>query len=124
MDVVVKGRCYTNGRLVQQCIGVEDGKISAISGSLDGDIVYDFGSKLVIPGAIDMHVHMRDPGATRKEDFMSGSLSALHGGVTCILDMPNTDPPTTTASALRDKLALANSRRFPGTGRSKSWRSA
>ena len=116
MDVVVKGRCYTNGRLVQQCIGVDDGKISAISGSLDGDIVYDFGSKLVIPGAIDMHVHMRDPGATHKEDFMSGSLSALHGGVTCILDMPNTDPPTITAASLKEKLALAGSKSYADFG--------
>lgn len=116
MDVVVKGRCYTGGRLVPQCIGIRDGKIAAISGSLDGDTVYDFGSKVVIPGAIDVHVHMRDPGATHKEDFMSGSLAALHGGVTCVLDMPNTKPPTTTAASLKEKLALAESRSFVDLG--------
>lgn len=116
MDAVVRGRCFTNGRLVQQCIGIKDGRIAEISGSLDGDIVYDFGNKIVIPGAIDIHVHMRDPGATHKEDFSSGSLAALHGGVTCLIDMPNTTPPTTTLAALREKKALAESKSFTDFG--------
>jgi dihydroorotase len=116
MDVVVKGRCYAKGRLVSQCIGISDGKIAAISEGLDGDTVYDFGNKLVIPGAIDAHVHLRDPGATHKEDFASGSLAALHGGVTCVLDMPNTKPPTTTAESLREKKALAESKSFVDFG--------
>ncbi|UCE90748.1 MAG: dihydroorotase [Methanobacteriota archaeon] len=116
MDAIVRGRCYTDGRPVQQCIGISDGKIAAVSGSLDGDIVYDFGSKLVIPGAVDIHVHMREPGATQKEDFASGSLAALHGGVTCLLDMPNTNPPTTTSKTLREKKELAASRSYADFG--------
>lgn len=116
MDAVVRGRCYSNGRLVQQCIGIKDGRIAEISGDLDGDIVYDFGSKIVIPGAIDIHVHLREPGATHKEDFASGSLAALHGGVTCLLDMPNTNPTTTTPAALREKRALAESKSFTDFG--------
>ena len=110
MDVVVKGRCYTNGRLSEKCIGVIDGRIAAISGELDGERIYNYGNKLILPSAIDSHVHMREPGATHKEDFSTGSLAALNGGVTCVLDRPNTNPPATTISALREKSRTAASK--------------
>ena len=110
MDVVVKGKCYYEGSLAQLCIGIENGRISRVATNLDGDSVYDFGSKLVLPAAIDSHVHMRDPGATHKEDFATGTLAALHGGVTCVLDMPNTNPPTITPDALKEKAATAASK--------------
>ncbi len=110
MDLVVKGRCYYEGNLAQLCIGIEDGRISRIATNLDGDTVHDYGSRLILPAAIDSHVHMRDPGATHKEDFATGSLAALHGGVTCVLDMPNTDPPTITPDALKEKTVTAASK--------------
>jgi dihydroorotase len=110
MDVVIKGKCFFECNLVQLSIGIEDGRISKIARDLDGDSVYDYSSKLILPAAIDSHVHMRDPGATHKEDFSTGSLAALHGGVTCVLDMPNTEPPTTTMEALDDKSAIAASK--------------
>ena len=53
-----------------------------------------------IPGLIDVHVHLREPGATHKEDFSSGTAAALSGGVTMVLAMPNTDPTITDKSAL------------------------
>ena len=77
MDVVVKGRCYIDGRLSERCIGIVDGRISAISGDLDGERVYNYGNKLILPSAIDAHVHMRDPGATHKEDFSAEFRKAL-----------------------------------------------
>jgi len=46
-------------------------------------------SKIRLPGLIDIHVHLRDPGQTHKEDFLTGTLAALSGGFTTILDMPN-----------------------------------
>ena len=46
-----------------------------------------------MPGLIDVHVHLREPGATHKEDFNSGTAAALAGGVTMVLAMPNTNPP-------------------------------
>ncbi|MBN1677259.1 MAG: dihydroorotase [Candidatus Thermoplasmatota archaeon] len=107
MEVVVEGNCYVSGRLERCCVGIENGRISKIAKTLDGDKVYNFGSKLVIPGAIDAHVHFRDPGMTNKEDFGTGSMAAICGGVTCVFDMPNTRPPTTTLSALRDKKRIA-----------------
>ncbi len=110
VDAVVQGRCFVGGNLEQCAIGISDGRIVRIAKTIDGDKVFDFGTKLVLPAAIDAHVHMREPGMTHKEDFASGSLAALHGGVTCVLDMPNTRPPTTTVSALREKKELASSR--------------
>ena len=47
---------------------------------------------LRLPGFIDIHVHLREPGATHKEDFASGTAAALAGGVTMVLAMPNTNP--------------------------------
>lgn len=61
----------------------------------------------ILPGLIDAHVHLRDPGATHKEDFLTGTRAALAGGVTTVLDMPNNPIPTTSRSALQDKRALA-----------------
>ena len=49
----------------------------------------------ILPGLIDVHVHLREPGATHKEDFASGTAAALAGGVTMVLAMPNTNPSIT-----------------------------
>lgn len=54
----------------------------------------------VLPGLIDVHVHLREPGGTHKEDFASGTAAALAGGVTMVCAMPNTRPPITDAPAL------------------------
>ena len=62
---------------------------------------------LRLPGLIDPHVHMREPGATHKEDWDSGTQSALAGGFTTVLAMPNTRPPVTDADTLRLSLAPA-----------------
>jgi len=61
----------------------------------------------VLPGAIDVHVHFRDPGYPHKEDFASGTAAAAFGGVTTVFDMPNTIPPTGTAEALAAKQKMA-----------------
>ena len=63
-----------------------------------------------LPGLIDVHVHMREPGGVHKEDWDSGTASALAGGVTMLLAMPNTNPPVTDATTLAQTLALAQSK--------------
>src|SRR3989344_184709 len=65
---------------------------------------------LKLPGLVDVHVHLREPGATQKEDFESGTRAAVAGGYTQILDMPNNIPPTVTGIALREKIRLARGR--------------
>src|SRR5512136_363190 len=62
-----------------------------------------------LPGLIDVHVHLREPGATHKEDYATGTAAALAGGFTCVLDMPNNTPPITTAETLAAKQHLARS---------------
>lgn len=54
----------------------------------------------MIVGLIDIHVHLREPGATEKEDFDSGTCAALAGGITMVLAMPNTNPPVTDKQSL------------------------
>ncbi|MFN8443200.1 MAG: amidohydrolase family protein [Caldilineaceae bacterium] len=63
-----------------------------------------------IPGLVDAHVHLREPGYEHKEDFYSGSCAALAGGVTMMLDMPNTQPPTGTSEIFSEKCRLAASK--------------
>jgi dihydroorotase len=62
----------------------------------------------ILPGAIDSHVHLRDPGSTKKEDFGTGTASAAFGGVTTVLDMPNTVPPVIDQRSLGEKDSIAS----------------
>ena len=74
------------------------------------------GGKHILPGAIDDHVHFREPGLTYKEDFGTGTLAAAMGGVTCVCDMPNTRPPTATAELVREKQRLAEAHAYVDVG--------
>ncbi len=74
------------------------------------------GRKVRLPGLIDVHTHLREPGATQKEDFESGSKAAIAGGYTAILDMPNNPIPTTTPEALDQKINLAKGRLYCDVG--------
>ena len=71
----------------------------------------DANRNLVIPGVIDDQVHFRDPGLTHKGDIITESMAAVAGGTTSFMDMPNTNPPTTTLEALdaKNERAEANS---------------
>ena len=73
---------------------IEKGKIAAIGKDLDaqGSEIIDADGKIVVPGLVDIHVHLRDPGLEYKEDIASGTLSAVTGGFTSIACMPNTKP--------------------------------
>ena len=64
-------------------------------------------SIIKLPGLADPHVHLREPGATSKEDFFTGTQAAIAGGYTQVLDMPNNNPPTVSIKALEDKQKLA-----------------
>ncbi|WP_423750823.1 dihydroorotase [Salinirarus marinus] len=76
-------------------------------GESAGRDVVDAEENLLLPGAIDVHVHFREPGFSHKETWETGSKSAAAGGVTTVVDQPNTDPPTTTGAAFDEKAALA-----------------
>src|SRR5882724_7111219 len=93
-------------------IGLVGGRIAAIGGlgQASASEVIDCRSLHILPGVIDTQVHFREPGLTHKEDLESGSRSAVMGGVTAVFEMPNTQPTTTSAEALADKVARAHHR--------------
>ncbi|QBR72751.1 dihydroorotase [Beijerinckiaceae bacterium] len=93
-------------------IGIRGGKIAEIgnlSGSAAGETINATGLH-ILPGFIDTQVHFREPGLTHKEDLETGSRAAVLGGVTSVFEMPNTNPATTSAAALADKVARATNR--------------
>jgi carbamoyl-phosphate synthase/aspartate carbamoyltransferase/dihydroorotase len=65
---------------------------------------------IMLPGLVDPHVHLREPGAIHKEDYDTGTAAALAGGFTCVLDMPNNTPPVTDAATLAAKQAVARAK--------------
>jgi allantoinase len=94
--------------VVRGGVAIRDGTIVAIAadGSLpEARETIDGGGRHLIPGVIDGHVHFRDPGLTYKEDFITGSRAAARGGVTTVVEMPNTQPPVETAEVLKAKAA-------------------
>src|SRR3989442_9339819 len=108
---VIRGRVFFRGRLEALSLGIgEDGKIVAVKKSLRGDEEVDHGDALILPGCVDLHVHMRDPGLTQKEDFPSGTRSAAIGGVTTVAEMPNTVPPVTSRMVYEEEVAALRGR--------------
>jgi len=88
------------------------GKIVAVAPEIvkPGEEYLDAEGLYLLAGATDMHVHFRDPGATQKEDFLTGSAAALSGGVTTVCDMPNNIPLIDSEPALANKLSIAQSK--------------
>src|SRR5205085_9453960 len=107
-DLVVRNATVvTSAGSYSADIGIAEGVFTAIVSPGDlavGDAeVYDATGRMVLPGVIDGHVHFRQPGLEYKEDFITGSRAAVHGGVTLVCDMPNTIPPTSTAERFHEK---------------------
>jgi len=109
MSLLIKnGKIYRNGALIKKNIFIKKGKIAKItSQEIKSDKTIDAKNKIIIPGLVDGHVHFREPGLTYKEDFLTGSMAAAAGGITTVLDMPNTIPPTTNLQRLDEKRRLA-----------------
>ena len=109
--IIKNGSCYTNGKLEQTDIAINNGKIEKIGKlSLNSSKVFDATDKIVLPGIIDTQVHFREPGSTDREDLESGSRAAVLGGVTSVFEMPNTNPPTSNLIEFNKKLDLAKNR--------------
>ena len=115
----------TGNLLVQNAMmalpnGIVEGDLRVVNGTIhtvapngglvpkDGEFVIDATGLRLLPGAIDPHVHFRDPGNPEKEDLESGSRAAASGGITSFLDMPNTVPNATNRMELESKIGLAS----------------
>ena len=112
-DLVIRGgTLVTHDGIGVGDVGVKDGRIVTVGqlADADGGEVIDATGLHVLPGIIDTQVHFREPGNEHKEDLESGTRAAVMGGVTAVFEMPNTNPLTTTAEALTDKLERADGR--------------
>lgn len=107
-----------NNQEIIRDILIEDGVITKIDENIqaEGHEIVDAQSNYVLPGIIDVHTHMRDPGLTHKEDFTSGSKACARGGVTTFIDMPNTIPVTVTEKTLMDKKDMMVGRSYVDYG--------
>lgn len=102
--------------LIQGSLGIKDGKIhEVITGHdevISSEKVIDAENRYVIPGLIDSHVHFRTPGLSHKEDWLHGSKAAIAGGITTVIDMPNTDPYTSTIKSLNEKIEMISGKSY------------
>jgi len=110
---IIGGRCLMGGRLVRADLYTRDGRIARIARqSLPADRAIDARECILLPGLVDLHVHLRDGGLAHKETFATGSAACAQGGITTAVDMPNNDPPTDSIEALEAReVAAANSSR-------------
>ena len=114
-DLILKnGEIVTPRETFRADIGVRNGKIATM-GDLKGAQAaeeYDARDKYVFPGFIDEHVHSRDPGLTHKEDFAHSTLSAAAGGITTVLEMPNSVPPVSDIASFHSRAAILTPKAF------------
>ncbi|NKX56749.1 allantoinase AllB [Arthrobacter mobilis] len=121
-DLVIRGeRILTTAGITAREVGVRNGKIAAIEplgNGLRGRQTLDLAAdETLIPGLVDTHVHVNEPGRTEWEGFASATRAAAAGGVTTILDMPlNSIPPTVNVPALEEKRAAASGQAFVDVG--------
>lgn len=96
---------------------IEDGRIARIEAGIEyGGEILDAQGKEVLPGMIDVHTHMREPGMTHKETIETGSMACAKGGITTYVDMPNTSPATITVEALEEKRRLSQEKSIVNFG--------
>ncbi|MDI6826705.1 MAG: dihydroorotase family protein [Candidatus Aenigmarchaeota archaeon] len=111
VDLIIKNcKLWYREKTLAFGLAVDEGKIVSISKDVRlprSDEKMNCKGRIVLPGLIDVHVHFREPGFTWKENWSTGSKAAAHGGITHVMDMPNTDPPTTTVRNLIEKKELA-----------------
>lgn len=114
--LIHKAKIINEGNSFKGSVLIEGEKITKIfkdevpENILKNAEIIDGEDKWLLPGVIDTHVHFREPGLTAKADFYTESRAAVAGGVTSIMDMPNTDPQTTTMAEIDKKIAIAESK--------------
>lgn len=99
-------RIYRNGRFEEGTLVVEEGRIVEADTPTEGDRIIDLGGRELVPGLIDVHVHLREPGFGYKETIATGTAAAARGGYTTVCSMPNLKPAPDTAATLGEQLAL------------------
>lgn len=120
VDLLIQnGSLVTPQGIVRADLAVESGRILALGDRRffpKAAATLEARGLTILPGLVDDHVHFREPGLTHKEDIQTGSRAAAAGGVTTVLDMPNTVPPVASVEALREKRALIKGRAYVDIG--------
>ena len=107
--LIKSDKIFTDGRLIDGYIGIKDGIITAISKEkLEADKFVDAKGKMVLPGTIDPHVHIRAPGHDERETFESGTKDAALGGVTTVIEMPFASPPPYSPEIVKNRMNVAD----------------
>lgn len=104
--MITGGKIATSGGIFEADVYVKDGKVLAV-GKVDGvtaDRAIDADGLLVMPGAVDGHVHMMDPGHTDREEFNTGTAAAAVGGATTVIEHHRTEPPVLNAKLFKEKV--------------------
>ena len=104
---IIKNALLLDGNKVD--IGITGSEISQISEEIRGDIYFDANGALVVPGFVDLHTHLREPGREDSETVASGSMAAVRGGYTAISPMANTFPVADTAGVVEQVFSLGES---------------
>ena len=104
IEGVIKNALLLEGKKID--IGIKNGTISNISSSISGEVIFDAKGNLVIPGLVDLHTHLREPGREDSETVATGSLAAVRGGFTAVSPMANTFPVADTAGVVEQVFAL------------------
>jgi dihydroorotase len=108
--LITNAKIYTDRGLIDGGLAIDDGLIQKIAKEAnlpEAASKIDAGGKIVLPGLVDAHVHLRDLDLSYKEDFYTGTCAAAAGGFTTVCDMPNTVPPTRDSSLLKEKMDVA-----------------
>jgi len=111
--VLGNARVYSPEGLVEAGVAIDKGRIFKIAKETNlppASEKLDLNGRLVLPGLVDAHVHLRDQQLAYKEDFFSGTAAAAAGGVTTVVDMPNNEPETMSSKALRERMSIARGR--------------
>ncbi|MCS7115562.1 MAG: dihydroorotase family protein [Nitrososphaerota archaeon] len=119
-DLVLRDlKAYVNGAVAECCLAIKNRKILKIGKEASmpmAEKTLSLKGLLVLPGLIDVHVHLRDEGKAYKEDFYSGTAAAAAGGITTVLDMPNNNPVTMSAETLKNRMKAAEKKVLVNVG--------